>query len=96
MKKKMKKKGGKATSRKGQAVTSATREVDCDTSVAARIPVPTAAQRKAAEQKYVEGIVARGEAVPQGTPLPPGATHEIVGHKDDGSPILKRKRFSLK
>ena len=27
--------------------------------------------------------------------LPAGATHEIVGKDRDGSPILKRKRFSI-
>ena len=45
---------------------------------------------------FVRGLVARGEAAhpnPDGT-LPPGATHEIVGHAEDGTPIVRRKRFS--
>ncbi len=63
-------------------------------SVAARVPVPTAKQVEAAKRKYEQAIVARGEAAPAGVPLPPGATHEIVGHTPDGRPILKRRRYS--
>jgi hypothetical protein len=62
--------------------------------VASRLPAPSAAKIEAAKQKYEQGIVTRGEAVEAGKPLPPGATHEITGHRPDGSPILKRKRFS--
>jgi hypothetical protein len=62
--------------------------------VASRLPVLSAAQIEAAKQKYEQGIIARGEAVEAGKPFPPGATHEIAGHRPDGSPILKRKRFS--
>jgi hypothetical protein len=51
---------------------------------------------KAAKRKFERGVIARGEAVPKGKPLPPGATHEIVGVDAEGKPILKRKRFSLK
>ena len=51
---------------------------------------------KAAKRKFERGVIARGEAVPKGKPLPPGATHEIVGTDAEGEPILKRKRFSLK
>ena len=53
-----------------------------------------AAGVEAARRKFEAGVVARNEAVPAGTPLPPGATHEIVGTRPDGTPILKRKRFS--
>jgi hypothetical protein len=62
--------------------------------VASRLPASSAAQIEAAKQKYEQGIIARGEAAEAGKPLPPGATHEITGHRPDGSPILKRKRFS--
>ena len=51
---------------------------------------------KAAKRKFERGVIARGEAVPKGKHLPPGATHEIVGTDAEGAPILKRKRFSLK
>jgi hypothetical protein len=51
---------------------------------------------EAAKRKFEQGILARKEAVPAGQPLPPGATHEIVGTDAQGRPILKRKRFSLK
>ena len=45
---------------------------------------------------FVRGLVARGEAArpnPDGS-LPPGATHEIVGEEPDGTPIVRRRRFS--
>ena len=65
-------------------------------SVASQLPPVTPARVKAAQRKFEEGIVARGEAVPAGAPLGPGVTHEIVGGRPDGSPILKRRRFSLR
>jgi len=64
-------------------------------SVVAHLPRVSRAQTKAAIKKFESGIVTRGEAAPAGKPLPPGATHEIVGRRRDGSPILKRKRFSV-
>jgi len=65
-------------------------------SVSAQLPAPTAKQIQEAQKKFEEGIVSRGEAAPSGKPLPPRATHEIVGHKADKTPILKRKRFSMR
>lgn len=65
-------------------------------SVAAQLPPMTPEKVKAAKRKFERGVIARGEAVPKGKPLPPGATHEIVGTDAEGAPILKRKRFSLK
>jgi hypothetical protein len=65
-------------------------------SVASKLPPMTSEKIEAAKQKFERGILRRGEAVPKGTPLPSGATHEIVGTNPDGTPILKRKRFSLK
>src|SRR5262245_57234806 len=67
-----------------------------ETSVAALLPEPTPEQIKAAQRHYAQGLVARGQAVPQGTPLPPGATHEIVGYDEEGTPQVRRKRFSLR
>jgi hypothetical protein len=61
-------------------------------------PETPAAEREALERKaFLEGLIARGEAVavPEGAPLPPGATHEIVGRTEDGQPIVRRRRFSL-
>jgi len=66
------------------------------TSVASRLPPMTPEKAKAAQRKFERGVIARGEAAPAGKPLPPGATHEIVGKDAEGEPILKRKRFSLK
>jgi hypothetical protein len=64
--------------------------------VAPRLPASTSLQSDAARRKFERGIVARGEAVQAGKPLPAGATHEIVGRRGDGSPLLKRKRFSAR
>jgi hypothetical protein len=52
-------------------------------------------QRKAKEA-FERGIVERGEAAlaDEDGKLPPGVTHEIIGHDATGRPILKRRRFS--
>jgi hypothetical protein len=63
--------------------------------VASQLPRVSAAKTAAAKKKFEQGILARGEAVQAGERLPAGATHEIVGKARDGSPILKRKRFSM-
>ncbi len=55
----------------------------------------TEAERKAREA-FERGLIERGEAAvaDEKGRLPPGATHEIVGHDATGRPILKRRRFS--
>jgi hypothetical protein len=63
--------------------------------VASQLPRVSVAKSVAAKKKFEQGLLARGEAVPAGKPLPPGATHEIIGETPDGTPILKRKRFSM-
>ena len=73
----------------------ATRKKPSAKRVASRLRVPAAAKVEAAKRKFEDGLVKRGEAAPAGSPLPPGATHEIVGTDATGKPILKRKRFSL-
>ena len=65
-------------------------------SVASQLAPPSPDEVAAAQRKYVQGMVARGEAVEAGKPMPPGATHQIVGYQPDGTPILKRVRFSLR
>jgi len=65
-------------------------------SVAAQIPEVTAEQIAKARKRYAEVLIASGQAVPLGESLMPGATHEIVGHDEDGSPVVSRRRFSLK
>ena len=67
-----------------------------ETSVAAQLPEPTPDEIKAAQKHFALSLVARGQAVPKGTPLPPGATHEIVGYDEEGTPLVERKRFSLR
>lgn len=48
------------------------------------------------ERRFVEDLVARGQAAEADADgnLPPGATHEIVGRRKDGTPRVKRRRFS--
>jgi len=65
-------------------------------SVASQLPPVSAADIDAAQRKFEEGIIARGEAVPVGAPLHSGVTHVIVGKRPDGSPVLKRRRFSAR
>ena len=65
-------------------------------SVASQLPPVSPAEIEAAKRKFEAGIVARGEAVPVGTPLHSGVTHVIVGKRPDGSPVLKRRRFSAR
>jgi hypothetical protein len=60
-------------------------------------PSPEAAaaheEAVAEEQRYIDDLIARGEAVPEGEELPPGATHEIVVD-ENGRRTVRRKRFS--
>ena len=78
----------------GRRIEGKTASVKAKT-VASQLPLASAAKTAAAKKKFEQGIITRGEAVQAGSPLPPGATHEIVGKARDGSPILKRKRFSM-
>jgi hypothetical protein len=64
-------------------------------SAASQLPKATQQQKDAARKKHDEGVLERNEAVEVGKPMTPGTTHQIVGHRFDGSPILKRNRFSL-
>lgn len=74
---------------------TAARKVRPPKAVASKLPRPSTAKVAAAKRKFEQGIVARGEAVQAGQPLTPGATHVIVGKTAAGTPILKRKRFSI-
>jgi hypothetical protein len=57
---------------------------------------PEAERRRKAQEAFERGIIERGEAAvaDENGRLPPGVTHEIVGHDATGYPILKRRRFS--
>jgi hypothetical protein len=62
----------------------------------AQHPAAEAERQRQAREAFERGIIERGEAAaadPTGK-LPPGVTHEIVGHDPAGRPILKRRRFS--
>lgn len=63
-------------------------------SVAEQTPAPSEEASSAAAKRYTRSLVNRGEAVPAGQPLPPGATHEVVDTEPDGTPVVKRRRFS--
>jgi hypothetical protein len=53
-------------------------------------------RQQKAKEVFERGILERGEAAAadENGKLPPGVTHEIVGHDAAGRPILKRRRFS--
>ena len=60
-------------------------------------PNEAAREREArAGEAYEKGVLERGEAAvaDEHGRLPAGATHEIIGHDENGRPILKRRRFS--
>jgi hypothetical protein len=63
-----------------------------------RITAEQSAEDRAqqAKEAFERGLIERGEAARADAEgrLPPGATHEIVGHDESGRPILKRRRFS--
>jgi hypothetical protein len=87
---------GKAATKSTRGRVGSARAPAPAESVAARLPQVTAAEVVAAKEKFEQGILVRGEAAKAGKPLPAGATHEILGKRRDGTPILKRRRFSLK
>jgi hypothetical protein len=57
---------------------------------------PDLERQRKAKEAFERGILERGEAAvaDEHGKLPPGITHEIVGHDAAGRPILKRRRFS--
>jgi len=54
---------------------------------------PGNAKAEAEEERFIDELLARREAVPEGTELPPGATHEVY-LDDRGRRHLRRVRFS--
>jgi hypothetical protein len=54
------------------------------------------ARERAAEAAFRRAAVARGDAVRASHgKLPAGATHELEGFDEAGTPIIKRRRFSI-
>jgi hypothetical protein len=45
-------------------------------------------------QHFTRGVMVRGEAVPEGASLVPGATHEVIAVDKAGDAVIRRKRFS--
>jgi hypothetical protein len=61
---------------------------------AAHEPAGTEAERaRQEEERFINDLIARGEAVPEGEDIPPGATHIIV-HDQSGRRTVRRVRFS--
>jgi hypothetical protein len=83
-------------SRKAKSTKKKVKKKKSASSVASQLDEPTPLQIKAAKSQYARALIAHGQAIPQGTKLTPGATHEIVGQDAEGTPIVKRRRFSLK
>ena len=46
------------------------------------------------KEHFTRGVLVRGEAVPEGAALVPGATHEVVGIDQAGNSVIRRRRFS--
>jgi hypothetical protein len=59
------------------------------------MPESGSAKEREAEEAYVRGLIARGEAARAiDGKLPPGATHEIVEERPGRVPKVVRRRFS--
>ncbi|GIE95689.1 hypothetical protein [Paractinoplanes rishiriensis] len=52
-----------------------------------------ALREEAEKRRYTADLIERGEAVPEGTELPPGATHQTTTD-EQGRTVVIRKRFS--
>ncbi len=60
-------------------------------------PANSETAEEAAERKsYIRSLIANGQAavLDANGKLPRGATHEIIGYELDGTPVVKRIRFS--
>lgn len=60
-----------------------------------RVAKSTDQEKTTAARRFSKSVEANDQAVPQGAPMRRGATHEVVGRDEDGTPVLKRKRFSI-
>ncbi|WP_330337512.1 hypothetical protein [Streptomyces sp. NBC_00557] len=56
-------------------------------------PATEGEHARQAEERFIDDLIARGEAVPEGEDIPPGATHVIV-HDQSGRRTVRRVRFS--
>ena len=93
------KKAGKAAKSKSKSKSKSTARTM--TKAKAKTKAKSKAKGKsgtAAEKRFVEGLVTRGQAVEKtsaGQKLPPGATHWLVVDKETGARTVVRGRFSL-
>ncbi|MFF4806290.1 hypothetical protein ACFY1U_49380 [Streptomyces sp. NPDC001351] len=56
---------------------------------------PAKAAERQAEERFIDDLLARGQAVLEGEELPPDATH-VVERDEDGRRRLRRVRFTGK
>lgn len=54
---------------------------------------PAKAAERQAEERFIDDLLARGQAVLEGEELPPDATH-VVERDEDGRRRLRRVRFT--
>lgn len=86
---------GKRSSTSKKKSSSAGKKKAPARSTADQVPVASEDERASAARRSAKSIEANDQAVPEGAPLRRGATHEVVGREEDGTPILKRRRFSI-
>jgi len=61
---------------------------------AAEPATPAADTTRTDEEEFIAGLIARGEAVPEGQPLTPGATHELYTD-EHGVQHARRRRYAI-
>jgi hypothetical protein len=73
------------------------RDEDREREKAPALPSTETERQQKAKEAFERGVIERGEAAVADKKgrLPPGVTHEIIGHDATGRPILKRRRFSV-
>ena len=57
------------------------------------LPLPSDREANGSELRYIEGMLARGEAVPEGHDVPDEATHKLT-RDERGHFVLHRRHFS--
>ena len=83
---------------KARKTATGAKSVNRVTSVKTATPVKTkkTAAEVAAEESFRRATVVRGDAAtPVKGKLPPGATFSIEGTDETGTPVIKRRRFSI-
>jgi len=56
-------------------------------------PASEDSDARRAEERFIDDLLSRGEAVPEGDELPPGATH-VIARDAQGRRTARRVRFT--